>query len=174
MCLMLCILTMIGDDSMKKIVLILTFILLLFPMNVYANEDTYISDTAYNACAHYGEEYNICPELLMAIIERESSGQADAENDGCMGLMQISVKWHKERMDRLGVTDIFNEEQNIHVAADYLAELFDRHEEVYLVLMCYNMGESSAQKLFDKGICESNYAVEICERAEELERLHGK
>lgn len=161
---------------MKRIIIITMLLFLFCPITVHASEDldTYISDAAYNACIQYGKEYNICPELLMAIIERESGGQADAENDGCMGLMQISVKWHKERMDRLGVTDIFNEEQNIHVAADYLAELFDRHEEVYPVLMCYNMGESSAQKLFDKGICESNYAIEICKRAEELERLHGK
>ena len=158
---------------MKKVFLILIFAFLI-PIKVYANEDTYISDTAYNACVQYGEEYCICPELLMAIIERESGGQAEAENSGCMGLMQISAKWHKERMYRLGVTNIFNEEQNIHVAADYLAELFERYDEVYLVLICYNMGESGAQKLFDKGIYESDYAIEICERAEELERLHGK
>lgn len=158
---------------MRKIlsILLLTF---LIPMKVYASEDTYISDTAYNACIEYGEEYNICPELLMVMIERESRGVADAENEGCVGLMQISTKWHKNRMDRLGATDIYDEEQNIHVAADYLSELFEKYGEVYLVLMCYNMGEAGAQKLFDKGIYESSYAVEICERAAELERLHGK
>lgn len=158
---------------MRKVFLVLIFALLI-SIKVYANDDTYISDTAYNACVKYGEKYNICPEFLMAIIEDESGGQADAENDGCVGLMQINAKWHKERMTRLGVTDLYDEEQNIHVAADYLSELFEKYEDVYMVLMCYNMGEYRAQKLFDKGIYESKYAASICERAEELERLHGK
>ena len=51
---------------------------------------TYISEDAQEACVKYGEEYGICPELLMAMIERESSGRPDAESGGCKGLMQIS------------------------------------------------------------------------------------
>ena len=160
---------------MRKILLLTVFIWFIFPLTVSAEEkDTYISETTYNACIQYGEEYGICPEILMAITERESSGQADAVNDNCMGLMQVNVKFHSERMERLGCTDIFDEEQNIHVAADYLSELIEKYEDIYLVLMCYNMGEFSAKKLFDKGIYETEYAVEICGRAEELERLHGK
>ena len=38
-------------------------------------------------------EYHICPEMVMAIIEHESSGQADVENGGCKGLMQIYEKY---------------------------------------------------------------------------------
>lgn len=158
---------------MRKVFLALILVFLI-PIKVYANDDTYISDTAYNVCVEYGEEYNICPEFLMAVIEKESGGQADARNDGCIGLMQINAKWHKDRMERLGAKDLYDEEQNIHVAVDYLSELFEKYEEAYLVLMCYNMGEYKAQQLFDKGIYESNYAISICERAEELERLHGK
>ena len=43
-------------------------------------EDTYISDTAIEACIEYGNKYDICPELLMAIIEKESRGIHTAEN----------------------------------------------------------------------------------------------
>lgn len=159
---------------MKKYLLLIIICFFLIPEKVCACEDTYISDAAYNACIQYGEEYGICPELLMAIIERESSGQADAENDGCMGLMQVNVAFHAERMKRLGCTDIFDEAQNIHVAADYLSELIGKYEDIYIVLMSYNMGESKADKLIDKGIYDSGYAIEVCERAQELERLHGK
>ncbi len=153
---------------------LLLLLLLFWPLKVYACDETYISDSSYKACIEYGEEYNICPELLMAIIEKESGGQADAENGSCKGLMQINVDCHTERMEKLGCIDIFDEKQNIHVAADYLAELSMKYEDVCLVLMCYNMGESGASELFDRGIYSSEYAVKICERAEELERQHGK
>jgi soluble lytic murein transglycosylase-like protein len=36
--------------------------------------------------------------MVMAIIEHESSGQADAENGGCKGLMQIYEKYHRDRV----------------------------------------------------------------------------
>ena len=46
-------------------------------------EDTYISNTATEACIEYGSKYDICPELLMAIIEKESRGIPKAENGSC-------------------------------------------------------------------------------------------
>ena len=45
-------------------------------------------------------EYGICPELVQAIIERESSWDPKAESDGCEGLMQISPVFHQGRMER--------------------------------------------------------------------------
>lgn len=111
-------------------------------------------------------ESNVCAELLEAVCWKESTFRTKAENAGCYGLMQISTKWHKDRMDNLGVTDIFDAEGNIRVGADYLAELFEKHEgDVYAALMEYN-GDSS------EGV--SDYAIEICEVSEALERVHGK
>lgn len=159
---------------MRRIVLPFAILFLLTPINVCASEETYISETAYNACVKYGEEYNICPEILMSIIEKESSGQFDAENDGCKGLMQINEKFHADRMKRLGCNNIFDEEQNVHVGTDYLSELLEEYEDIYIILMCYNMGESRANELVSLGIYESDYAVWICERSAELEKIHGK
>lgn len=85
---------------------------------------SFISDEAQESCVKYGEEYGICPEMLMAMIEKESSGRPDVESGGCKGLMQISDRWHKDRMERLGVTDIYSVDGNVHVGADYLSELF--------------------------------------------------
>ena len=93
-----------------------------------AENDTWISEEAQQQCITYGEEYGICPELLMAIIEQESSGKAYAENGSCKGLMQISEKWHKDRMDKLKA-DIY--EDNVLIGTDYLAELFAENEDVY-------------------------------------------
>ena len=130
---------------------------------------TYISEDAQEACVKYGEEYGICPELLMAMIERESSGRPDAESGGCKGLMQISDRWHKDRMERLEVTDIYDVDGNIHVGAAYLAELFEKYEDVGIVLMVYH-GEKDAATKTEL----SDYADWILTRSAELERMNGK
>lgn len=139
---------------------------------VVEENETYISDTAYEACVDYGEQYNICPELLMAIIEAESRGQPDVENGGCKGLMQISVKWHSGRMEKLGVEDIFDERSNILVGADFLSELFEKYQDAAIVLMVYHGERNAVQKAENGEI--SSYAEGILERSAELEEIHEK
>lgn len=117
-------------------------------------------------CEEAQEECNVCAELLEAIGFKESRYKVDAENKGCSGVMQISTRWHKERMQRLGVKDINDPQGNIRVAADYLAELFKKYDgDLYKVLMTYN-GDTS------EGV--SDYAIEIAEISAALERIHGK
>lgn len=158
----------------KSRILILIAIMLFIPViQVKAAENTYLSEEIQEACIKNGEEYNICPELLMAIIEKESRGNPDVENGSCKGLMQINIIFQKDRMKRLGVSDLYDQYSNILVGADYLAELFDKYEDPYLVLMVYNMGYRKAISLYNNEQY-TNYAVEICERSEELERIHGK
>ena len=120
-----------------------------------------------------GQQYGICPELLQAMAERESSLRIYATNGTCKGLMQISEKWHQDRMERLGVTDIYDAYGNILLAADYLAELAEENDDLYYVLMRYNMKKSTAKKLYEAGEY-TDYAVGIIERSAELEQLHGK
>lgn len=161
---------------MRKIVLVSTLLIcMILPRTVIADviiEDTYISTEAQRACADYGKQYGICPELLMAIIEVESAGKPYATNGDCIGLMQVSERWHADRMRNLGVTDLFDERQNILVGTDYLAELFSEYGDVCLVLDKYN-GNSKAQYNYDTGIV-SDYSQKILKRSAELERLHGK
>ena len=130
-------------------------------------EDTYIKAEYVEICEEVGEEYNICPELLMALIEKESSGKADAQNGSCKGLCQVSEKWHSGRMERLGVTDIYDPEGNIRLAADYLTELGAEYEDIATVLGWYH-GEADPENKI------STYTTWILERSEELEKAHGK
>ena len=126
-----------------------------------------------------GEKYNICPELIQAIIERESSYDPYAKNGNCIGLMQVSQRWHADRMEELGVTNLYDPYSNILVGTDYLAELFDeaiqsgRGDDLYYVLMRYNLKTSTANRRWESGDY-SDYAIEVSERAAELEREHGK
>lgn len=139
------------------------------------------SDAQVDTLHDYIEEtcsiYNVCPELIEAIIERESSWNPNAYNSGsgCIGLMQIDPKWHKERMERLSVTDLTDPEENILVGVDYIAELFEKYGDVYAVLMFYNAGYSDNYGL---GAWEdgrySQYAVKVSKRAIELGDLSDK
>lgn len=137
-------------------------------------KDTWICEEYQQYIYEVSKQYNVCPELIMAIVEQESSGRADAENGSCKGLMQVSEKWHADRMERLGVTSLYDPYGNILVGTDYLMELAAEYEDIYTVLMCYN-GSADAVKRGESGTEGwTDYAIEIVERSAELERVHGK
>lgn len=120
-----------------------------------------------------GAEYTLCPELLQVIARHESGYDETAEADGCIGLMQVSKRWHRERMAKLNVEDLHDPEGNMLVAADYLSELFRQHEDIGMVLMVYS-GDSGAEAYARTGEGLSDYAQEIMEQAALLELEHGK
>lgn len=77
---------------MKK-VLIAALIVLMTTMSLQVSageRDTWIPDSQIYLCEYYGALYGIQPELLEAIIERESSGQMNARNGSCYGICQIN------------------------------------------------------------------------------------
>lgn len=115
------------------------------------------------------EKHNIAPAIIIAMIERESSFRAHVVGDGgeSFGLMQIKEKYQKERMKRLGCTDLLNPFENVKVGIDIVAELKDKNSDLYWVLMAYNGGQSYANKRIKSGKI-SNYALKVVERAEEL------
>lgn len=139
--------------------------------------DGYISELRImEITSEVGNLYNICPELLQAICFHESSYYITAQNGTCVGLMQVNSTYMAERMERLEVTDIYDEYSNVLLAADLIAELRDTTEhgqDIYYVLMRYNMATDTANKLYSKGTI-SQYALDVVETAQELERLHGK
>ena len=126
------------------------------------------------ACNKYGEQYNICPELLEAICYQESrySETAVDVTGECVGLMQVKASCHKGRMNRLEIQDLTDIDNNVHVGADYLSELFETYEDAGIVLGLYH-GETLAIQNGRTGNY-SNYVKSILENSERLERLHGK
>ncbi len=120
----------------------------------------------YNLCG----QYNISYPLMLALIEKESGYQWDAESpDGsCKGYAMINDKWHQERMQKFGVEDIYDPYGNLKVAVDYLSELFIEYHDADVVLMCYNCGESGARSLMEDGIYSTDYAEKILAREAEI------
>ena len=157
--------------TLAVIAFAITFLITFLSANGF-EADTYIAEEYQSYCEEIGEMYCVCPELLMAMIETESSGNPDATNGTCKGLMQVSEKWHRDRMERLGVKDIYDPYGNVLVATDYFMELAEKYEDIGLVLDVY-YGNSKAMQNAENGIL-SEYAAKILYRAEMLERIHGK
>lgn len=117
------------------------------------------------------DEYYIPIEIALAVIEQESSYQSDAVSYiGAKGLMQVQEKYHKDRMKKLGCTDLFDPYQNTTVGMDYLAELLTYYNGNFeMMLVAYNRGQTGAyNEFFSKGIYESNYSREVLERVENI------
>lgn len=122
----------------------------------------------YIVCRQYGVDY----EMVFALIERESLCRWDIIGDDgeSTGYMQIQERWHKDRMERLGVNDLKNPFQNIMVGVDYMAELQERTGGNNMdTLAAYNYGYAGAKRcLWNEGVHEYTYNTEIMERAQEL------
>ena len=170
---------------MRKVIggaILLAVLVMALPSTAQANslstiptEDvTGIPTEIYQNAEIIGSVFDICPELLLAIAERESRFTADAKNGPCKGLMQLNTGCHKARFEEMGwsTDDWANAYISMYVAADYLRELFDEYEDAGIVLGVYH-GESNAVGRGKSGNL-SSYTTKILERSEELERLAGK
>lgn len=161
--------------GLKKLVVMLGFviaILVFFIISLLVEAKENEKENWIDYIEIICQERNICPELVEAIIEKESNWEPKAANGDCIGLMQVSQKWHKDRMDKLGAQDLTDPYDNILVGIDYLSELFERYEDVGAVLMKWN-GDSRLLEYLETGKL-SEYAEKVLKRSAELERLHGK
>lgn len=145
---------------------------LLIVMAARAEEPVIVPEDVKEISEELGAQYNICPEILQSIGWWESRYQADAENGGCIGIMQIMPRWHQDRMERLGVTDLTDIRQNMTVSADYLSDLVRDEEDMEEALMRYH-GESHIMERLDAGEM-SEYVEKILTLSAELERSNGK
>lgn len=111
--------------------------------------------------------------LLFSLVEAESAKNIYAINGTHKGLTQVTAKWHQDRMDKLGVKNLYDPYGNVLVCADYLSELLEIAEKkgygknIEYALMRYNMATDTANALFEKGII-SDYAKKVTTRAREL------
>jgi soluble lytic murein transglycosylase-like protein len=123
--------------------------------------DLYIQDVC--------SKYKVDPELVKSIIYHESRYNPKATNGNCVGLMQLSKRWHADRAKKLGVTNFYDPYENILVGVDYLSELFDKYKDPELVLMLYNMKHNTALRLYKQGKT-SRYAKSILAMTKTLEK----
>ena len=139
------------------------------PQKEYELYDVPLSEELQIHVIEECEKRSISPSIVIAMIERESDFRIDliGDNGDSYGLMQIQPKWHQNRMEKLGCTDLLDPFQNITVGIDYLAELKDENPDLYWVLMAYNGGRAYANRKMDSNNY-SDYAVKVIKRASEL------
>lgn len=100
------------------------------------------------------KRYGLDPQIVKALIEEESGWDASAEGDHgqSIGLMQIQPRWHKERMKRLGITNLYDSQQNVTVGCDILSELLNRYGSYEDALSVYNSGNTEDGKAYAERI----------------------
>lgn len=115
------------------------------------------------------EEYHINPELIYCMIARESGFNPNAmgDNGRSYGLMQIQLRYVRERMDKLGCTDLLDPYDNVTVGIDLIAEYIGKGYGLEWALMAYNGGEGYAYQMRANGYV-SNYARSVIANAEAM------
>lgn len=108
-------------------------------------------NTSYDELAvKYGKEFGVDPELVKAMINQESSGNANAvSNKGAAGLMQLMGATADEVAGKLGIhgADRFDPAQNIRMGTYYIAEkLREFKGDPNLALAAYNAGAGAVRK----------------------------
>lgn len=125
----------------------------------------------WGLCRESGVDYY----MVLAMIERESGYRCYATGDSgnSKGLLQVYERWHKERMQEVGATDLYNPYDNMRVAVNLLKEIQDKYLEssgAHCVLMVYNMGGSGANRLWANGVYSTDYSRQILQRAQEIKQ----
>lgn len=101
--------------------------------------------------------------LVLAIIEVESSFQADAvsETDD-YGLMQINKINHEQLSEECGITDFLDPKQNVSAGVYLLSQHLEVTDgDMVSALMRYNNGVAGAKKLQSEGIYSTSYTDKV-------------
>ena len=107
-----------------------------------------------------GEEFDLDPNLILAVVEVESHYDSYICGNGTIGLMQVIPSCHKLTMNEYGysVEDLYDPYKNMRVGAKYLSTLVHKYEDISFALVCYNKGEGGALSL---GLTSTKYSNEV-------------
>ena len=156
---------------------VMMFVLFPVPKEVVATEevqdvnlDAEVIGVIESTCL----SYHICPELVEAMIEAESTCDAKAISPSGKhyGLMQVGIS-HADDYE-IEADDLFNPYVNVRIGVDILYDLFEEYEDLPVVLMKYQgFSDYDAITLAVEDDIPA-FTQKIIDRSMELERLHGK
>ena len=94
------------------------------------------------------------PNIVKAIIKEESGGNPNAVGDGgeSIGLMQIQPRWHRAKMEELGIVNLYDPQENVILGCSILSELYDKYGNYGDALSVYNSGNTEDGKAYAERI----------------------
>lgn len=133
----------------------------------HADATDYMDDII-TAAEGAAERYDIPVELILAVIETESSYRPDAKNGSCRGLMQIhtvNLDWLERDFGR--ELDLYDIEDNVYAGSYILAGYYHQYD-LHRALMAYNGGQGYMRKMVRKGYVSSKYSRKVVKIMEEI------
>jgi hypothetical protein len=101
-------------------------------------------------------------DLMLTLIEQESEfDKYSTSPTGDYGLCQINIEANADLIKKKHINSIYDEFHNIDCAITILSKLKKKYKDTDCVLMCYNMGEDGARKLWNQGIWETSYSLSV-------------
>ena len=119
------------------------------------------------------KSYGISTNVVMGCIRTESNFQTQimGDNGKAYGLMQVQKQWHKERMKKVGATNLLDPYDNVAVGIDYLAELYKIYNgNWHKALMAYNGGHAYCKRRVRAGLVNSPYSRRVMNYAEDFKK----
>ena len=160
---------------MKKSELIWMIILIILlvcvfcsSIKAYAVDDDNTMELITAAAEGAAERYEIPVELILAVIETESTYRPDAKNGSCRGLMQIhtvNLDWLEREFGR--ELDLYDIEDNVYAGSYILAGYYHKYD-IHRALMAYNGGQGYMRKMVRKGYTSSKYSRDVVRIMEEI------
>lgn len=109
-------------------------------------------------------EYEVPYEIVLGVMEAESSFRDWVVAGNCYGLMMIhscNFGWLERE---LGITDLLDPVQNAHAGIHILKMFYEKYGDWNKALVCYNCGDGGAEKnVFKYGYSSTGYS-EKCQR----------
>lgn len=154
--------------KMRLITLAIISLIAISTMRISASADEIpLPQDIQDYCADVGEEFDICPCLLMSLVYTESRGTAE-------NVTQItSRKWFKEGIEYCDADDYkTNPYSAIRVCGYYLRKWYEQlgDADIYLILDCWHEGYENAINTYNERR-PSYYARTIADRSAEWEEI---
>ena len=106
-----------------------------------ANEAVPLSGKLQTQLKAAAKEHGVPYALALAVIERETQFRNIMGDHGASyGYMQVQKRWNRDRMKKLGVSDLMDPNSNFRVGCNILAEHYKRYGSWEKAVVAYNTG----------------------------------
>ncbi|WP_064092269.1 lytic transglycosylase domain-containing protein [Rossellomorea aquimaris] len=114
------------------------------PLPTVNNKEWHSPQSIDSIISRAADTFKLPKKLIQSVIKQESNFNPNAvSHAGASGLMQLMPSTARG----LGVTNIFDPEENVFAGAKYLKQMLDKYNgDIHLALAAYNAGPGNVDK----------------------------